>query len=225
MATCKYCQKSGWRLIMSSDGLCIACERPVRQSINSHIRVLQSSLKTAGLTKSLNTMLSRFEAAMNSCRELIPYERKGIPTTETVPSSLLGMIENDRRVAARRWIENEIAVAHKKSAAAQTPAARIRPYTKILEHITVISAAVPGNSGLEGKEFDIRQRIDRTRLSSEIECAKKFAFKGQTKRACDAYLDALFIIRTNSIPDHELEANAAKIEAKIRELGGEVPTA
>ena len=225
MATCKFCQKSGWFLSVSPDGLCPACEMPVYQAINSQIRVLQSSVKIAGSTKSLSTMLSRFGVAMDSCRELVPYERRGIPTTETAPRSLLAMIENDRRAAVLEWIEGEVSAAVKKSEAATTPAARLRPFSKLLEHISTIYASVPDMGGLEELEVGVRRAMDQTRLRSERERAEKFAFKGQKKRACDAYLDALYIIRTDSIPDHEQEADAADIEAKIRELGGEVPAA
>ena len=225
MATCKFCQKSGWFLSVSPDGLCAACEIPVYQAIKSQVRVLQSSLKIAGSTKSLSTMLSRFGVAMDSCRELIPYERRGIPTTETPPSSALGIIENNRRARLLEWIEEEISAAVKKSEAATTPTARLRPYSKLLEHISTIYAAVPDMNGLEDLETATRRAMDHTRLRSELERAEKFAFKGQKKRACDAYLDALYIIRTDSVPDADQEADAAEIEGKIRVLGGEVPLA
>ncbi len=50
-------------------------------------------------------------------------------------------------------------------------------------------------------------------------------FKGQKKRACEAYLDALYLLRKDSIPDDQQRTQILEIESKIKELGGEVPPA
>ena len=65
--------------------------------------------------------------------------------------------------------------------------------------------------------------MDAVRLGVEIERAEKLAFKGQKKRACDAYLDALYLLRKDSIPDDQQRTQIIEIESKIKELGGEVP--
>ena len=65
--------------------------------------------------------------------------------------------------------------------------------------------------------------MDAVRLGVEIERAEKLAFKAQKKRACDAYLDALYLLRKDSIPDDQQRTQIIEIESKIKELGGEVP--
>lgn len=57
-----------------------------------------------------------------------------------------------------------------------------------------------------------------------MEKAERLVFKGQNKRACDAYLDALYLLRTDSTPDAEQGVEQATIEANIVALGGTVPS-
>ena len=73
-------------------------------------------------------------------------------------------------------------------------------------------------------ELSVRNELDSVRLKVEIDRAAKLAFRGQKKRACEAYLDALYLLRGDSIPDVEQQAEIEEIEAKIKDLGGEIPT-
>ena len=71
-------------------------------------------------------------------------------------------------------------------------------------------------------EIKVRREMDCVRLKVEIDRAGKLACRGRKKRACDAYLDALYLLRGDSTPDEEQQAGIDPIEAKITELGGEV---
>ena len=223
MATCKNCQKSGWFLSVSPDGMCETCAPAVAQEATSVVRVVKESLKIAESTRTLGTLLSRYGVAIDRCSQLLPYERRGIAITDPPPSGVIRDIKSARRDRLLSWVADELAAAHKKSQAATTPAAKIRPFSKLLENMGTIYSSAPDLDDLVSKEAEIRRALDGARLRSELERANKLAFKGQKKRACDAYLDALYILRTDSIPDNEQEGDAAKIEAKIRELGGRVP--
>jgi hypothetical protein len=79
-------------------------------------------------------------------------------------------------------------------------------------------------SVLQPLEQEARAYMDKARLDNELEKAEKAEFKGQKKKALDAYLDALFLIRKDSIDDAKQQKEISQIELKIRELGGEVPS-
>ena len=89
----------------------------------------------------------------------------------------------------------------------------------------MIYAELDDTADIKEAETKIRQEMDGVRLRMEIERAQKLAFKGQKKRACEAYLDALFLLRTDATPDDQQRDTAAKIEAAIKELGGDIPLA
>ena len=121
------------------------------------------------------------------------------------------------------WVEQELVNVRSKSQAGTTPASKTRPYTKLLENFSVVYTALDDVEDVKEAELAVRQEMDTVRLGVEIERAEKLAFKGQKKRACNAYLDALYLLRKDSIPDDQQRATIVKIETKIKELGGEVP--
>ena len=223
MATCMLCEKSGWFLKTTSDGLCIPCHERVEREVTSGLGVIQQSLKIASTTKKLDTMLSRLDVAQDACRNLLGYERYGIPTLTTPPSELISEIDDDRRTMVLEWINREFSGAETKSAAATTPTAKARPYTKLLETIGSIEDPIADNPQVKKVNVDVRQRLDQVRIEVELERAEKLEFKGHNKRACDAYFDALFLVRKDSIPDEKQQSLITSIEEKIIELGGEVP--
>ena len=224
MGRCLLCDNSGWFMKTTSDGLCEACEQGRRLELASTVRVINQSLEIASSTKKLDTMLSRFGVAENACRQLLKYESHGIPATDPTPTRFIEGIASTRQSTVLEWIERELSAARAKAEAATTPAGKTRGFSKLLENINTIYAEVDDPREIREVETAVRKELDSVRLRVEIGRAEKLAFKGQKKRACEAYLDALYLLRSDSVPDEEQRAEADQIEAKIKELGGEVPT-
>ena len=130
---------------------------------------------------------------------------------------------SERQSAVLRWIDRELLTARAKSEAATTPAARTRGYSKLLESISTLYMQLDDTEEIRAAEISVRQELDTVRLKVELDRAGKLEFRGQKKRACDAYLDALYLVRGDSIPDDEQQTEIDRIEAKIAALGGEVP--
>ena len=223
MARFGFCSKSGWFLRTSKEGLCEACAHALSLETESNLRVLKESLNIASTTKKLDTMLSRFGVAENACRQLLKYERRGIPSIAPSPSKVIEVIESERHSAILGWIDRELMAARAKSEAATTPAGKTRGYSKLLESINTLYAQVDHTDEIQTSELAVRNELDAVRLKVEIDRAGKLEFRGQKKRACEAYLDALYLLRGDSIPDDEQQVEIARIEAKIAALGGEVP--
>ena len=223
MATCKFCEDSGWLLSTNREGLCGSCAIVWKEEVSQSLRIAKQSLQIASSTKKLDTMLSRLKLALDKFHELLKYERRGIATTEPSPSEGIKTIKTGRQTMVLEWVEQEFANARSKSQTGTTPASKIRPYTKLLENFSSIYTELDDVKEIKEIESDVRQEMDTVRLSVEIERAEKLAFKGQKKRACNAYLDALYLLRKDSIPDDQQRTEILEIESKIKELGGEVP--
>ena len=223
MARCGFCGKSGWFLRTSEEGLCDACAQAWSWETESNLRVIKESVNIASTTKKLDTMLSRFGVAEDACRQLLKYERRGIPSMNPPPTEAIEMIASERRSAVLGWIDRELFAARAKSEATTTPAGRTRGYSKLLENISTLYMQLDHTEEIRTAELSVRQELDAVRLKVELDRAGKLEFRGQKKRACDAYLDALYLLRGDSIPDDEQQAEIDRIEAKIVALGGEVP--
>ncbi|MDE0292285.1 MAG: hypothetical protein OXK19_07260 [Candidatus Dadabacteria bacterium] len=223
MATCKFCEDSGWALPTNGQGLCKSCEVVWEEEVSYNFQIAKDSLELASKTKKLGTMLSRLQLARDSFHELLKYERRDIPTTQPPPSESIKTIETGRQKMVLEWVEQELVNARLKSQTGTTPASKTRPYTKLLESFSAIYAELDDVKEIEKRERAVRQEMDTVRLDVELERAEKAAFKGQKKRACDAYLDALYLLRKDSIPDDQQRTQISEIESKIKELGGEIP--
>ena len=223
MARCAFCNKSGWFLKTNEDSLCDACAQACSLETQSTLRVIKESLNIASTTKKLDTMLSRFDVAEDACRQLLKYERRGISCTNPPPTEAIEMIASERRSAVLGWIDRERLAARAKSEAATTPAGKTRGYSKLLESINTLYVQVAHIEEIRAAELSVRKELDAVRLKVEIDRAGKLEFRGQKKRACEAYLDALYLLRGDSIPDDEQQVEIGRLEAKITALGGEVP--
>lgn len=224
MATCKLCDNSGWFFKVDKDGLCRTCAPIWSSTVAQAVRVINESLEIARGTKSLGTLISRSRLAIEQCRTLRRYEQRGLTSTDPAPSQFLNHLEAEREKALLEWLDAEIIKVRAKSQAATTPAAKTRPFSKLLEAFTDIYAELDDVTKIETRELMIRHEMDALRLDIELDKAERLAFKGQRKRALDAYLDALYLLRKDSIPDNRQQAEVSRIESKIRELGGEVPS-
>ena len=224
MAKCRMCNESGWFLSTNEKGLCEQCETTWQIEVPRRIQIIEQSLEIATNTKNLNTLLSRFNVALSACYELGGYEHRSIPTTEPSPNILAKNIRLKREKMILIWIRRELDQARRKSKAATTPTSKTRPYGKLLESIGIVYEELGNDvSAVGNEEAQVRKEMDATRISIEIERAQKLAFKGDNKRALAAYLDALFLLHSDSTPDDQQQEEIAKIHTAIKELGGEIP--
>ena len=61
MATCKFCENSGWTLPTNSQGVCNSCAPAWEEEVSQSLRIANKSLEIASKTKKLDTMLSRLQ--------------------------------------------------------------------------------------------------------------------------------------------------------------------
>lgn len=223
MAKCRLCDKSGWLLRTNPEGLCKACEPLWAMDVDQHSRIISESVKLIENSKNVKTRLSRIDVARRSCEQLLHYEQRSIETIATPPSKAIHELERVRKELVENHIEEELVKARTKSQSALTLAGKTQPFGKVIEKIGEFYSAISDVTVLEQLERETREELDKARLEIELEKAEKAEFKGQKKKAIDAYLGALFIISKDSIDDERQATQIRDIKAKISALGGEVP--
>ena len=199
------------------------CEPNWAMDVRQHGRIISGSVKLVNESSNLKTRLSRVDVATNSFRELLRYERRGIQTLETPPSEAIGKLASIKKNIIEEHLRNELVRARAKSETASTAASKLSPFAKVIYKIGEMYGELDDVSELERIEIEAREEMDRTRLQVQLSKAEKAEFKGQKKKALDAYLDALFVIRKDSIDDSRQQKEINAIEEKIRSLGGKIP--
>ena len=223
MATCRLCNKSGWFLRTTDDGLCQPCDELRNLDTEQYGRIVGESIKLIEKSRVLKTRLGRIDDAIRACQELLKYDHRKIKTLVTWPSEAIEELERVRRKIVLKEIDDQLVKARTKSQNATTSASKISPYNKIIDTIGSFYQVLDDVSELERIEQETRVEMDEVQLAAELERAERAEFKGQKKKALDAYLDALFLIRKDSIDDAHQVSEIRHIEAKVRDLGGKIP--
>ena len=223
MAKCSWCSRSGWFLRVSDSGLCDRCDPIVAHEVSEAVRIIQGSLKVISDTSNLKTLVSRADLASKHIEGLKKFEARGVSTIDPPPSKFLVSLGEARDERIREILDADLVQARTKSQNAATPAGKLSPYNKILDKIGMLYSEVDDVSFLEAVERGLRVELDGVQLRTQLEKAEKLAFKGQKKKAIDAYMDALFLITKDSIDDRSQTRQVSQIKNKIRELGGTPP--
>lgn len=223
LGTCRLCNNSGWLLSVNSEELCADCEDVWAQDVEQNSRILSESLDIIDRSQNFKTRLSRAETAIHCCKRLQKYESRGIATIGTPPSEAIRRIKEAKQGIIENYVTDELLKARTKSHNAVTASGKVSPYSKVIDKIGEFYGELSDVSNLEELERETRVEMDQARLAAELEKAEKAEFKGQKKKAIDAYMDALFVIRKDSIDDAQQSDQIHEIKEKIRGLGGKIP--
>lgn len=224
MGTCRLCNGSGWFLQVSGIGLCNQCAFVHAMDLEQHSRIIGESINIIDNSKNLSTVLSRIDVALRSCDQLRRYEMKGIPTIVTSPSAAMVKIEQHRKAAISQAAKKISADAMVKAAAIPASASAARIYSKAIAKLADLYSLVKDVTEIEQIEASLKAEMDTAELKAQLAKAERAEFKGQKKKAIEAYLDALFLIRKDSIADQYQKSEINAIKQKISALGGEFPT-
>jgi len=218
MAQCKRCGKKGLFLALSEWGLCKECHVVVALDVQERVRIIKSSAKVAEGSKKLETKLSRMDLMKEHLEALLEYERMEISTINPSPSSLLAELRRDRHNIVVQGVEDAVDTALTKAQVAATPKSGITQASKALLSISDAEKELDDPSVLAPYREKVEAYIHRTTLDSHLDAAHKAEFKGNAKKALDAYQEALYFLRTDSIDDSQQTQQIADLEEKIEQL-------
>jgi len=191
----------------------------VPRDVENRARIIKESMALVEKTANLDTMMSRMDVAADNLRALLKYERSGIPTITPSPSHLLGELERNRGQIILKWAEDSAAVALTKAAAALSQKTAMSTAEKALVKLREIHHKTSDPAKMDALEGRLEGFIHDKQLEVHLEAARKAEFKGQPKKAIDAYQEAVYLLRTDRIDDGKQTQQIAEIEEKIKKLG------
>jgi len=221
MGHCVWCGRTGLLLAIDKDGLCPNCSPFIRMDIQNRIRILNDSLKLIKETKKIETLISRLDLVIEQSQELMKYEKKGISTTNPLPSKFYQEFTANHDSIILEKLKNEydnlIKTIEIPSVSAKK---RINYYNKLLVIAAEIKLKLYDPENIEDFENKIKSNIHKIQLDSLLEEAEKAEFKNNKKMALNKYYDALYFLQHDDIEDSLQNEQISKIKKKIIEFGG-----
>ena len=224
MATCKYCSKSGWLLLLDNIGLCDSCHNTVLPVIISQERAMSSAINIATSTKNPSIRLARIGMAISACKELKRFETGGFPQFGQSPSTTLSALEDWFQKAIPVIIHEVVSTARQKSGSAATDAAQLRPYAVAQDQFIKLAGEVPTVSDFHKASVLMREEQDRLRFELVMRKAELAELKGKPGKAIEYTIDALSGLTYDQTPDHAQSDLFAIATNNLRRLGSDVPS-
>jgi hypothetical protein len=223
MATCKVCEKSGWFLSLDTNGMCRNCASVHLPQIVRHCDIVIHSIILVGKSKNAKTKLSRAQVAMQHCRELLPFEARGVPTLTSSPKAVMADLAAIINEIVETQIQEQIYTARRKSLDAHTPTGKLGAYAKAIEVLDGLTGELKDVTKVEAAIVSLREERDAVAFGLLEKKGEAALAKGNVKGAIQAHIDALLSLKNDSTPTHLQRHMAVRARAKIIELGGTPP--
>lgn len=221
MAQCKKCSISGWFLSVSDYGMCAKCTTIAGVELPRLVQIIQESVAIIEKSKKLETILSRADVISEKLSVLETYQSKGIHIVEPSAFAELSKIRENRDGLVHDFCLKELQVVHAK-APTSTHKSMISALSKLIARIHTLKVHLRDPEALAPVENKAVSIMNHVQYEAFLEAAKKYEFKNQPKKALDQYYEALYFLRSDSVPDGQQRAQISFLESKIVFLGGEV---
>lgn len=223
MGQCVWCGRSGLFLAVNKDGICSNCSPFIQMDIQNRVRILNDSLKLVRETKKMETLVSRLDLVIQQSQELMKYEKKGISTTEPLPSKFYQEFAANRDLIILERLEKEYdTVVRTIELPTFSAKKKINSYNKLLVTSAEIKLKLNNPVNIEDFENKIKSNIHKIQFDSLLEEAEKAEFKNNKKTALNKYYEALYFLQHDDIEDTLQNEQISKIKKKIVEFGGEL---
>lgn len=215
---CKLCGKGGFFFFVDRNGLCKQCAPIVQSDIVQHGRIIKESVDLINHSKNFKTRLRRCDDTIRHLRALIQYEEKGISTTDPPPSQAIKDITRIKSEIITNHLREEANKALAKADVATTAKQKINAVNKALLKIAEAKESFENTERIVGIEFELKQKVHRLHYDDLVQKAEKAEFKGQIKKAIDAYMEALYFLKTDEYDDEKQSDLIRGLEEKITKL-------
>jgi hypothetical protein len=219
MATCKWCDRSGWLLRISANGLCDACEATEVPVIVRKVQVLRECQDAVESVRTLKSRVERCDDVIGIAEELIPYELKGITVVDPSAAELKSAYEAKRRELVIEDARAEVGKILARAQLLATPRSRISEATKALLEIERARSDYGVHDPVLDESSHLAHRfIQETQLGAHLNEGEREEFKGNRAKALDHYQDALFFLEGKGVDEELRTEHAGRIQDRIREL-------
>ena len=101
MGQCRYCGRSGVFLLLSANYLCKNCNPIFVKDLVERSRVIQDSIEAVSRAKKSKFKISAYDQVIANAEALLEYEKRGIPTIDPLPSSLVEEFRSIKEAVSR----------------------------------------------------------------------------------------------------------------------------
>lgn len=225
MTHCKLCDGLGWFFTLNKDGLCANCHRMTTLEVSLRKRTLEDASLRAETTLNPASKITNLDIVEENLKVLSNLENKGIPTIETSPTGMLHETRSRRKEIIIETAMSEFKSILKRSS--ELPSLQDR--RKLLSGFLLKLDEYKKKSGelwfIEDLEDPVRKALHQIQLNELLEKAGVLETDGDTAGALTIYTEAWAFIRKASIPEETMTAQTAKLNSKIKKLGGKPPRA
>jgi len=227
MAKCKYCGRGGLFFAVDKNGVCRDCAAQIYPIIQSHTRRIRESLDIMQKSKQPRTVASRRDVILESLEYLeAEFESKEIPIYEVGVAKLRSDISRAADDLLIAILAEEAKKMDAKAAVADTPKQKASHYKRFLTKVIEFESLLSDPSRLEDIKTDIILKVREGIVRDLILKAQKHEFKGNLKKAKESYMDALFELKHDDVPDHlqaelikEVESHLQRLERALEDAG------
>lgn len=220
MATCKLCDKSGWFLRLSKEGLCKSCHPGYVEEMRKRANLMSTYAEAIEHSQDIDTILANLNLGIENLQALSRYEKKGIYTTKPPPSECIENWSAKKADVVVSTFRQFLSEARGEARDSATLEGRIGPLTELVERLARYETEVDDKSALDALRLDIRTEIAVQTADFHTEAARGAEDKGDTARALDHYREALSALTADRVDSASQRERITQIEGKIEALGG-----
>lgn len=218
MAKCKNCDRKGFFLSVNKRGVCKDCAFFVDNDVENSLRIIKDSAKLVEKSAKYETKIGRCKDIITAAERLLRYEIKGIQTITPEPSIIINSYKSLLPKLIEKALKDEISKYIEKARTAVKHTSRINQLEKGIQKIAEYRIEHGDNELFDQYEKKMSELIQKVQYEELIEKADKAEFKGQSTKALDMYLDALYHLKNDDIEDAEQSKEISYLEQKIAEL-------
>lgn len=215
------CNKSGFFLSVSPQGLCSSCVNHIKIEIQQRLRIIGDSHNIIGKSKNIEIIISRCDLLIENLKELSKYDKYKIVEMN------FGNSAQSYEVLKEELILKNLKTSYdsikEKLLTLSTTNAEVNQLNKLKVEVQKYYHLIQRNAGdINQLIIVIDKEISKVQFDDFIYKAKKNEFKGNKKKALDYYYEALYLLKTDKVEDNEQLTQIREVQNKIKELGGEV---
>ncbi|QCI67741.1 hypothetical protein [Phreatobacter stygius] len=218
MPTCSLCKSTNQFLRIEAYGICSDC-------YPAHGPVVEAAVAGILREAEYRTGVKRAELQLESVARSIEHcnalRRYGVlPGIDADPDTLTVELETLRTGILEEAIRTHWFAARERFKDLRSPGDKLEAYSGAIERLQRLRDHVDDASVIEKAVVVMRAERDKLAFGMVWEKAELAEAKGQTKKARELYIEAAFSLAKDVTPDGFQDELRAKVEAKIRQLGG-----
>lgn len=219
---CAGCGGQYLRRKITDQPLCEKCAGPVLGEIQQILRQISESQDLINNGKTVATRMGRIDFIIDICDQIAPYFDAGVKLDGFDPHEVIRTAEYARPTILREEAEKIASEAVDKSALATTSRTSANALARGREKLRQLSREYDCEGIIKDLDAQMARASASVEAKGHVESAEKAEMKGNKKKALDCYIDALYHLQNDDVPDEEQTDMISELENRIQRLRSEL---